>query len=97
MLEGFVGKLSVEQFEQLRGLRNSDSWKLYRQILIQMKDAHFHSALAESDPNKVMKTIGLVAGLNLAVNQLVVFDDAYKKIQAGVVGGEVDKPLPGIG
>lgn len=63
-------KLAPEQLELLRVLNDSSTWKLYRQVLLTLKEAYVQSLLPSTDPNHCMKTLGLVAGLNLAINQL---------------------------
>jgi hypothetical protein len=70
--------LTDEQLEILKTLSESQGWKLYRQLLIQMKEGYFHQTLSMSETNDIVKTIGHVAGINLAVNQLVVLMDLYK-------------------
>jgi hypothetical protein len=77
--------LGDEQYEILKMLSESPAWRLYRQLLIQAKEGYFHQALAMNDPHQVMKTMGTVAGINLAVNQLAVLMAQYKQKQARAV------------
>lgn len=90
-----ITRLSVEQLEMLKGLSQSSSWHLYRQILIQAKEGLLHAALAESDPYKTMKIMGQVAGMNFAVNQLVLHLDQYRKTQAKHVDSGTET-IPGL-
>lgn len=83
----FAMKLGSREYEILAGLNHSDPWKLYREILMRQKNALFDSCLAEDNPNRVLKLMGQVAGLNLAINQLVLLNDEYKKKQARSVDG----------
>lgn len=68
--EKSILSLTAEEYEQLRALNQSPFWKFYRELLIKIKDAQFLSILPEDNPNKVLKGMGMVAGINLAINQL---------------------------
>lgn len=80
-----VAQLSDEQMEILKVLFESQGWKLYRQLLIQAKNGYFDAALPMKDPNEILKTMGTVAGINLAVNQLGLLMASYKQRQAKAV------------
>ena len=71
--------LSKEDHETLAALAQSPYWALYRKVLINAKDAFFNSVLAIKDPNDMMKHVGIVAGINFAINQLTVINDEYKR------------------
>ena len=83
-----ITQLGPEQYEMLKMLHESAAWKLYRTLLIQAKEGYFHSALPMKDPNEVMKTIGMVAGINLAVNQLGVLMAQFEQQKAKSVDRE---------
>lgn len=82
-----LARLTPDQQETLKALESSGAWKLYRKILLQAKDGYFQSALPMKDPNEILKTIGIVAGINFAVNQLAFLVAQYNK-QAKTVEGE---------
>lgn len=67
-----VDKLTAEDYEMLRTLNGSQYWKHYRGILLKAKEAYFNSVLPMKDPNEMMKHIGIVAGINFAINQLPI-------------------------
>jgi hypothetical protein len=76
-------RIDAEHYETLKVLMNSPGWKLYRQILINTKEAFSGAIMAMSDPNSMVKTVGMMAGLNMSINQLPVlcadYDKAMKK------------------
>lgn len=84
-------KLSPEDKEKLIALQSSSQWKLYRQILMAIKGGHSQSLIQMEDTNKVFKTLGQIAGLNLAVVQLDLIVEQIKK--ARQVQAESTKPV----
>lgn len=72
------------EFELLRILKDQDSWKIYRKILLKYKEYYLYEALKSNDPNFVMKNIGIVAGVNFAINQLVILVDQHNKLAKSV-------------
>jgi hypothetical protein len=58
--------------EMLKTLEASPYWKFYRQLLLKSKDAYFNSVLPMTDPNQVLKQVGIVAGINFAINSIQV-------------------------
>lgn len=76
---GFNG-ITAEDMEILKTLNTSAYWKYYKELLIKAKDAYFNSTLAMSDPNLVMKNIGMVAGINFAINQLGVIVGSHANL-----------------
>jgi hypothetical protein len=83
-----VTRLSPNQEEMLKRLNDSDSWKFYRTLLLQAKNGYVTALLQENDPTKMAKTVGLVAGLNFALNQLGVLLDQINKKHAKSVESE---------
>lgn len=72
-------KLKKEDYEMLKALKSSPAWALYRALLVQVKNEFFNMTLSIDDPNKVMKQVGLVSGINLAINQLAVLAADYER------------------
>jgi hypothetical protein len=70
-------EVTPEIIEELRTLRESHFWKRYRELLINAKEAYFQSCLPENETNKLLKTIGMVAGINFTINQLPILIDTY--------------------
>jgi len=85
--------LTPEQVEHLRVMYHSAGWKIYRQMLITMKDGHQLHMLPKSDPNEILKELGIVVGLNSSINQLGVLMAQLKKQQDEHVARE-SKNLP---
>lgn len=75
---------SEQEFELLKILKDQDSWKIYRKILLRYKESYLWDALKGNDPNLVMKNIGIVAGLNFAINQLVILVETHNKVAKSV-------------
>ena len=84
---GFEYRLSPEDMNSLLQLFESSSWKTYRRVLLSAKDGFQHSMLPEDEPNKLLKTLGVVVGINFAVNQLGILVATFKK-QANALSGE---------
>jgi hypothetical protein len=84
-------KLTEEDFEKLKALKVSSQWKLYRQILIAVRDGHSQSLAPMEDSNRVFKTLGMIAGLNLAVVQLDLLVEQFDKAKR--VPAESKKPV----
>lgn len=70
MILGF--KPSEEELASLEALDSSPHWKVYRKILMAAKTEYFNSILPRTETNDIVKHIGLVAGINFAINQLPV-------------------------
>lgn len=87
-------KLRMEDYEVLKSLQNSPQWALYRSLLIKSKDEFFNNTLAVDDPHKVMKQMGMVAGINYAINSLRVLVHDYDKKQKKAVAQEEKKGKP---
>jgi hypothetical protein len=64
--------LTQEEMEMLKTLEASPYWKFYQRLLMKSKDAYFNSILPMTDPNQVLKHVGIVAGINFAINSLQV-------------------------
>lgn len=71
-------KINQEGHEMLKALRESPYWKYYRQMLIQAKEAQSLALLPLDDPNKMMKQVGYIAGMNYCINQLGVLVDHHE-------------------
>lgn len=69
--------IGPDDVEYLRMLRDSPAWGVYRGVLMKLKDGYFHSTLTKAEPNDVMKTVGMVLGINLAINQLPAILQTY--------------------
>lgn len=87
-------KLQAEDYEFLKSLNNSPYWKFYRKLLLQSKDAYFNSILGMKDTNEMIKAVGIVAGINLAVNQLPVLCLEYDRAQQKALEKENKKEVP---
>jgi hypothetical protein len=72
-------KLDPELLATLHTLNDSHQWKAYRDLLINAKNHFFNSTLAIDDTTKLLKHIGIVAGINFAINQLPILVQQHKK------------------
>jgi len=72
-------KLDPELIATLAALSDSYQWKAYRDLLINAKNHFFDSTLAIDDTNKLLKHIGIVAGINFAINQLPILVQQHRK------------------
>lgn len=59
-----------DEMALLKTLLDNPAWAIYRKILLQVKEGYFHSTLGMIETNKIVKNIGIVTGINYAVNQL---------------------------
>jgi hypothetical protein len=85
--------LTPEHYETLKALKDQPSWKLYRALLIKAKEGYFHSVLPMNESIPMAKTIGMVAGLNFAINQLPVLIGLYEQQKAKKLAeAEANKP-----
>lgn len=88
-------RLSLEDKEQLKVLFNSQGWKLYRNLLMKMKEAHNLSILQDVNPNTILKTLGIIVGLNASINQLGVLMAQFKQSEAALSGNrETERSHP---
>ena len=66
--------LSIEEkselIEALKILRADNNYKIYRRLLISAKEAYMNSCMNMTDPNMVMKTMGIASGINFDLNQI---------------------------
>lgn len=62
--------LTKEDIEHLRALKDLPQWRVYRKVLMAAKEGYFQAVLPIVETNPIMKTIGMVTGLNFAINQL---------------------------
>lgn len=83
----FDFKLTPEDMNDLLQLFESQSWKTYRKVLLSAKDGYQHSMLPQTETNQLLKTLGVVVGINFAVNQLGILVATFKK-QANAFSGE---------
>lgn len=90
----FQFKLTPEDASHLQSLFESPQWKTYRKLLISMKEGYQHSMLPVEDTNKILKTLGTVVGLNLAINQLGVLAATFKKTSERVEGESKNPSQP---
>lgn len=65
-------RLTPEQQASLELLHDSPHWAVYREVLLAAKTEFFNGVLPIDDPHKVMKQVGMVTGVNFAINQLPV-------------------------
>lgn len=86
-----------QQKELLKMLSESDSWRLYAQVLESAKQGYVHLAMGMNNPNEILKTMGLIAGINFAINQLGVLMVSYKKQQAKSVESLPKNSPPSLG
>lgn len=70
-----------EDMEILKTLQSSPYWKYYRELLIKAKEAYFNSTLAMKDPHEMMKNVGMVAGINFAINQIAVIVSHHEAVE----------------
>jgi len=61
---------SEDEIAMLMTLQANPAFQIYQKILRQAKEGFFHMTMAMEDTNKVMKTIGMVVGINYSINQL---------------------------
>jgi hypothetical protein len=71
-------KLTPDHQASLEALHNSPHWKVYREILLSAKTEFFNSVLPLKDPTEITKQVGIVCGLNFAINQLPVLVAGHK-------------------
>lgn len=71
--------LKPEELETLKALYNGPHWAFYKRILLKSKDAYFNSILPMNNPNEVLKQVGIVAGINFAINLLQVLCLDYER------------------
>lgn len=75
--------LSLEDVESLKALHTSPHYAVYKRILINAKEAYFNSTMPMTDPNEILKQIGIVTGINYCLNQLPAMIMMYEqKIKA---------------
>ena len=72
-------EIGPEQMGVLESLHTANNWQLYRDILIQQKAEFMNAVLPMDDPYKVMKQVGMVAGLNFCINQLPILVAEHNK------------------
>lgn len=87
-------KLTESEKSDLVLLFESQHWKTYRKVLITLKEGLTLSMLQESDPNKLLKRSGEVAGLNLSINQLGLMIAEIKRLERRVEGGSTNPTMP---
>ncbi len=61
---------SEDEIALLMSLEKNPAWQIYKKILTQAQKGFFHMTMAMEETNKVMKTIGMVVGINYSINQL---------------------------
>lgn len=61
---------TTDELEQLKALRNHPAFKIYKKVLSQAEQGYFQATLPMEETNKLMKTIGMVAGIRYSQNQL---------------------------
>lgn len=71
-------ELTPEMFEMLKALKEMPHWKLYRKVLIAAKEGYFQAVLPQKEAIPMAKTIGMVSGINFAINQLPVLIGGYE-------------------
>ena len=76
--KGFNIVMPVDDKQNLMVLFDSAYWKTYRKVLMTQKRGYELEILQVDDPNKVLKLLGLITGLNLAINQLGILVAQFK-------------------
>lgn len=72
-------ELTPEEKEMLKELFESRGWKVYWKYLIAQKNAKVLEAVQIFETNKHFHFTGIVAGLNLAINQLGILVAMFNK------------------
>lgn len=70
---------TAEEKEALVTLQGSHYWKIYRKILMGLKEGTNIQLLASTDQTLIVKKLGEVVGLNLAINQLDALVAQFKR------------------
>lgn len=84
--------MTAQHFETLKLLKDIPAWQLYRNLLIKAKEGYFASAISATETVPMAKTIGMVAGINFAINQLPALMAMYEAKQAKKIA-EAEKKL----
>lgn len=88
-------RLTPEQQEALKMLYANPDWKVYKSLLAQSRVGYFNSLLPMTDPNNLLKTTGIVAGINFAENQLGILVGEIERKEAKRVAEESkNQPQP---
>lgn len=82
----FQQNITEEEKQDLIALNSSPFWRTYKKILSQIRQGYQHSLMPMEDPNKVLKTTGIIVGLNFAEVQLgnlvVQFQQKAERVDA---------------
>lgn len=65
--------------EDLLMFETSAPWKTYRKYLMGQKTARLAFLMQLDDPSKMAKELGIIVGLNLAINQIAVITMEIRK------------------
>ncbi len=76
--KNFQSSIPDEDRENLLLLEGSPLWKTYRKYLMGMKSAHIRFMMEQTDPTVISKQLGIIVGLNLAINQVAFTNAALR-------------------
>jgi ribosomal protein L16/L10AE len=76
-----VSKLTEEGYQMLKALHSSPQWKFYRDMLIRIKEAKHLALYPEDNPNRLLKGMGEVAGINFVINELDMLVMHHAKVE----------------
>lgn len=82
----FNFQMTTDEAALLMSLFESSGWKVYRKVLLSMKEGYVSQMLPCEHKDKVMKTLGIVVGLNAAINQLGTLVAGFKNKAASFKG-----------
>ena len=84
--QAFGFKLEEEHHELLRMLEVNQGWRLYRELLIGIKQSYLEMAMPSRDALEIKEMVSIAAGVNLAINQLGVLIASLNKKSERVKG-----------
>lgn len=74
-----IPKLTHDDYALLEQFLSHPAWKLYVKLLKGQKEGHLLSLLPTENPHAALKKVGLIAGVNLAINLPEVYVAQYRQ------------------
>jgi hypothetical protein len=78
-------ELTEEHFEILKSFTMTPGYQIYRRLLLQAKEAYTNTMLPIDEAIPLAKRLGMVTGINFAINQVPIIVGTYeakkKKLQ----------------
>ena len=87
-------RLTKDDYETLKALKASPFWKFYQRLLWNTRQAYVESTTQIEDPNKIMKTAGILAGLKLGIELVDNLCTRYDESQKEALEKEKQKDIP---